>query len=78
MDMAYTPEQLAFQEEVRAWIASAMPKELGHKAAAFQTFSHEEVMVWHKVLAEKGWVAPNWPVEHGGTGWDIGQRTIFI
>jgi len=77
MDLAYSPEQLAFQQEVRTWIAEALPPEIKRKADAFQTFTQEEVMVWHKVLAEKGWVAPNWPVEHGGTGWDIAQRTIF-
>ena len=32
---------------------------------------------WHKVLAARGWSAPNWPQEHGGTGWNATQRYIF-
>jgi alkylation response protein AidB-like acyl-CoA dehydrogenase len=77
MDMSYTPEQIAFREEVRAWIPSAMPPEIKHKADNFQSFTNDEIMVWHKILAEKGWVAPNWPEEHGGTGWDVAKRSIF-
>ncbi len=77
MDMSYSPEQVAFREEVRTWIRQAMPPEIKRKAENFQNFSHEEQMIWHKVLAEKGWVAPNWPEEHGGTGWDVAKRSIF-
>ena len=32
---------------------------------------------WHKILYEKGWVAPHWPKEVGGTGWDAARRFIF-
>ena len=77
MDMSYTSDQIDFREEVRAWIQQAMPSEMKHKADTFQDFEHAEIMAWHKVLAEKGWVAPNWPAEHGGTGWDVTQRSIF-
>lgn len=77
MDMSYTPEQIAFREEVRTWIREAMPPEIKKKAENFQSFDPPETMVWHKVLAKKGWVAPNWPEEHGGTGWDVAQRSIF-
>ena len=34
-------------------------------------------MRWHKVLAKKGWSAPTWPKEYGGTGWSATQRYIF-
>ncbi len=32
---------------------------------------------WHKVLAQRGWSAPAWPKEYGGTGWSATQRYIF-
>src|SRR5690606_8755139 len=32
---------------------------------------------WHKTLYEKGWVAPNWPKEHGGPGWSVTQKYIY-
>src|SRR3546814_16517516 len=37
----------------------------------------EDFLAWHKILYKKGWVAPAWPVEYGGTGWTPTQRFIF-
>ena len=34
-------------------------------------------MRWHRILARQGWVAPAWPKEWGGTGWNVVQRYIF-
>jgi alkylation response protein AidB-like acyl-CoA dehydrogenase len=77
MDLSFTPEQLSFRQEVRDWIASAMPAEMKRKADAGASFEHSESMAWHKILHAKGWIAPNWPKEVGGTGWDVGQRFLF-
>jgi alkylation response protein AidB-like acyl-CoA dehydrogenase len=77
MDLAYTAAQLAFRDEVRRWIAGAMPAEMKRNADAGASFSNDESMEWHRILYRKGWVAPHWPAQYGGTGWDIAQRTIF-
>jgi alkylation response protein AidB-like acyl-CoA dehydrogenase len=77
MDMSYTPEQIAFRDEVRRFIAEAMPPELKHKAEHGGHYEHAEIMQWHRILAKKGWAAPHWPKEVGGTGWDTAQRHIF-
>jgi len=77
MDLSYSPEQIEFRQEVRAWIADAMPAEMKKRAEDGANFENSEVMEWHKILYAKGWVAPNWPEEVGGPGWDIGQRSIF-
>jgi alkylation response protein AidB-like acyl-CoA dehydrogenase len=77
MDLSYTPEQLAFRREVRAWIRDAMPSHLQRKAEGAGHYEQSEVMEWHKILYARGWVAPHWPKEVGGTGWDIAQRHIF-
>ena len=77
MDLSFTPEQLAFRDEVRTWIAENMPPEMKKKADDGGHFAQDESMEWHKILAAKGWVAPAWPEEVGGTGWDVGQRFIF-
>jgi alkylation response protein AidB-like acyl-CoA dehydrogenase len=77
MDLSFTKEQIAFREEVRAWIKSAMPPELREKAEVDGNFEHREVMQWHKILASKGWAAPHWPVEHGGPGLDATSRFIL-
>ncbi len=77
MDLSYTPEQDQFREEVRSWIADAMPATMKKHAEDGANFENREVMEWHKILYAKGWAAPNWPVEYGGTGWDVAQRSIF-
>jgi alkylation response protein AidB-like acyl-CoA dehydrogenase len=77
MDMSYTPEQVEFRDDVRAKIQEILPEELKERAAGSGHFEHEEMMQWHRILFEQGWAAPDWPVEHGGTGWDITQRHLF-
>ena len=77
MDMTFSAEHEAFRKEVREWITGAIPPELRAKAEAASNFDHDEIMKWHKILAEKGWVAPHWPKQFGGTGWDATQRFIF-
>jgi alkylation response protein AidB-like acyl-CoA dehydrogenase len=76
MDLSFSPEELAFRDEVRAWLAEAMPPKLRAKADVDAHFEHAEVMEWHKILAAKGWVAPHWPKEHGGPGLDATRRFI--
>ncbi len=77
MDMSFSPEQVAFREEVRAWIQSAMPPHIKQKAEVDGNFSQDEVMEWHKILYQKGWVAPHWPKQYGGPGLDVGSRFIL-
>ncbi len=76
MDIQFTPEDLAFRDEVRQFIADEHPKELlGIRYR--QNLKREEILTWHQILYKKGWIAPNWPVEYGGTGWTLMQRYIF-
>jgi alkylation response protein AidB-like acyl-CoA dehydrogenase len=77
MDMSFTPEQIAFRQEVREWIQQAMPPEMRRKAENGANFEQSESMEWQKILYAKGWAAPNWPEEYGGTGWDITKKFIF-
>ena len=58
MDLSFTPEELAFRDEARAWIAAAMPPHLRAKADVDAHFEHAEIMEWHNILYAKGWVAP--------------------
>ena len=79
MDISYSAEHEAFRDEVRAFLDSALTDEL-KQAAAFSPGSfldYEHNMAWHKILYEQGWVAPAWPKEYGGTGWDLMQRYIW-
>lgn len=77
MDLSFSPEHLAFRDEVRAFIQSAMPPPIAAKAAVDGHFEMDEVMEWHKILYRKGWVAPHWPREVGGPGLDVASRFIL-
>jgi alkylation response protein AidB-like acyl-CoA dehydrogenase len=77
MDLDYSPDELAFRDEVRAWLRANLPEDLRRKVETYDDFSREELLRWHRILAKKGWVAPWWPKEWGGTGWSVVQRYIF-
>ena len=77
MDLSFTPEERAFREEVRGWIREAMPPHLRAKADVDAHFEPEETMEWHRILYEKGWVAPHWPKEVGGGELDPARRFIL-
>ena len=77
MDLTYSATELAFRDEVSAWLRENLPADLRDKVANYAHLSKEELLRWHKILAAKGWVAPSWPVEWGGTGWNVVQRYLF-
>jgi alkylation response protein AidB-like acyl-CoA dehydrogenase len=77
MDLSFQPEHLRFRDEVRDFLRTAMPAHIREKADTFASFSHDEEMEWHRILFRKGWVAPHWPVEHGGPGLDVTSRFIL-
>jgi alkylation response protein AidB-like acyl-CoA dehydrogenase len=76
MDLAFSPEHSRFRDEVRAFVADALPPHLRAKAEVDAHYEHREVMEWHRILHRKGWAAPHWPVEHGGPGLDATRRFI--
>ena len=77
MNLDFSPEDLAFRDEVRAFIAENYPAGLHEKQTSEDALSKEDYLSWHKVLAKKGWVAPGWPKELGGTGWTPTQKYIW-
>lgn len=76
MNLEFTPEEQAFRDEVRAFIAENYPAHLADVGMR-EDMTPEEMVAWHKVLGEKGWSVPAWPVEYGGTGWTPTQRYIW-
>lgn len=71
------PEDQAFQESVRTFLASNLPAELASKVKNNQGVGKAALAEWTRSLNAQGWAAPNWPTEHGGTGWSLVQRHIF-
>ena len=77
MNLDFSPEENAFREEVRAFIAESYPAELRKAQDEDRPLTKDEYLSWHKILAKKGWVAPSWPKELGGTGWTPTQKYIW-
>jgi len=77
MDLTWTDEDLAFRQEVRDFVAAELPEDIRSKVLRHQRLEKDDYIRWHRILAAKGWGAPTWPVEYGGTGWNAMQRLIF-
>ena len=58
MDLNYSSEELAFRDEVRGWLAKNLPRELKQKVEDYEHLSKEDLLRWHHILADKGWIAP--------------------
>jgi len=77
MDLNDAPEEIAFRDHVRGWLAENLPEELRDRGLGYDHYSRDDLMRWHRILAKQGWIAPAWPQEWGGTGWNPVQRYIF-
>ena len=66
MDLNYSPEESAFRDEVRAWLQENLPAALREKVVNYQELSRDDLLGWNRILAKKGWIAPEWPLEWGG------------
>ena len=67
----------AFRSEVRQFLADALTPDLLKAASLGFGISRKEGTAWHQALYKKGWIAPDWPVEQGGTGWTSTQQHVF-
>ena len=79
MDLALSPDDIKFRDEVRAFLKDAVPADMKRAQALTTGFASEpEVAVgFHKSLVTKGWSVSSWPKEMGGTGWTPVQTYIF-
>jgi alkylation response protein AidB-like acyl-CoA dehydrogenase len=77
VDLNYSTEEETFRKEVRSWLDANIPADLRQKVLRYEELGKEGLLQWHKILAKKGWIAPSWPAEWGGTDWSVVQRYIF-
>jgi alkylation response protein AidB-like acyl-CoA dehydrogenase len=77
MDLAFTPEEQRFREEIRAWVAENLPKEISHKVHNALELTRDDLQRWAKILGKKGWLGYGWPKEFGGPGWTAVQKHLF-
>jgi alkylation response protein AidB-like acyl-CoA dehydrogenase len=78
MDINFSAEDLAFRDEVRDFFATEFDEETAQRLSGVQSADYKPAIVsWQKKLYAKGWIAPGWPKEYGGTGWSATQKFIY-
>lgn len=79
MDLELSPQDLAFRDEVRAFLDANLTPELRAAGARLTSVfcEPEYSLPWQRILHKRGWAAPAWPKEYGGPGWNEVQRAIF-
>ena len=78
MDLEFSTDELAFREEVRAFLATDLPADLRERVRLGDDRRvRDDIVAWQNILHARGWGAPMWPVEFGGTGWSKAQQFIF-
>ncbi|MGZ4186788.1 MAG: acyl-CoA dehydrogenase family protein [Solirubrobacteraceae bacterium] len=75
MDLTFSEPELAFRDELRAWLAD-------HHPGAEPEGDGDAHYAWRRDfqrrLADDGWAAVHWPREYGGRGATLTQSAIFF
>jgi len=78
MDMMFSDADLVFRDEVKTFFAENLPPAVANIVRRTPSYvAKDDVVAWQKTLYKKGWIAPGWPVEYGGTGWTPMQKFIY-
>ena len=77
MDLAFTPEEQKFREDIRAWVRQSLPKEISNKVHNALRLTRDDMQRWAKILGQKGWLGYGWPKQFGGPGWNAIQKHLF-
>ena len=77
MDLAFTPDELTFRDEIRAWVKANLPPAIAAKVHKAQTLTRDDQQTWAKILGKQGWLGYGWPKQFGGPGWSAVQKHLF-
>jgi alkylation response protein AidB-like acyl-CoA dehydrogenase len=77
MDLNFTPEELAFRQNIRQWAAENLPADIAAKVHASLRLTREDHQRWARILGRQGWLGWGWPPAFGGPGWNAVQKHLF-
>lgn len=77
MEFNVDPALADFRAEVRAFIEETLPADIARRGWHDYHSARPDVQRWMELLNARGWSAPHWPVEYGGTGWTPMQNFIW-
>ncbi|MGK7867805.1 acyl-CoA dehydrogenase family protein [Falsiroseomonas sp. E2-1-a20] len=78
MDLRYTPDEIAFRDELRKFFRSEIPLAIRRKVSEGRALNREDYVTSQRILHAKGLAVPNWPIQWGGQDWSPVQRYIYI
>ncbi|KWX67710.1 acyl-CoA dehydrogenase family protein [Mycobacterium sp. NAZ190054] len=78
MQLALTPEEAAFRDELRTFYRTKIPAEIRERNRTATEANRDDVVTAHKILNDHGLAVPNWPVEWGGKDWTPTQQQIWL
>jgi alkylation response protein AidB-like acyl-CoA dehydrogenase len=67
----------ALRAEVREFLRLQLPPDIAARARTGFHPGREDQQAWGRLLFERGWGAPAWPIEFGGAGWTARQQQMF-
>lgn len=68
----------ALRAEIRAFLASDFDPGLRGRLRRGEFPKRADLVAWQRALHQRGWGAPNWPREFGGTGWNDFEQLVFL
>ena len=69
----------AFRAELRSWLSEHLtPEVVAAGGRQMEGASLEVLRAWNRTLADGGWAAPAWPVEHGGRGAGVDEQLAYL
>ena len=77
MDLAFTPEEQKFREDIRAWVHDNLPQDISRKVHNALRLTRDDMQRWARILGKKGWLGHGWPKQFGGPGWTAVQKHLF-
>lgn len=77
MDLNFNADELAFREEIRTFLKKQLPEDISQKTRSGRAIAAGDYTRWQKILHQRGWGAPSWPKQFGGTGWGPVQLHIY-
>ena len=77
MELNFTPEVEAFRERVVRFLQAKLPARLSDNVRNGRRLMRADMVEWHAILNEQGWLANHWPEQYGGPGWNAVQKFIF-
>ncbi|HSW20311.1 MAG TPA: acyl-CoA dehydrogenase family protein [Ramlibacter sp.] len=78
MDLQLSPGELAFRDEVRAFIDARLPVDIRARLRCGHAPRKQDTVTWQRILHERGCAAPHWPTEYGGAGLGTTERLILV